>query len=74
MLKTKSELRDARQKLKELDADIDGNEKVKVAEKEVSELEETLDRIETDYKDKRNDERIDQKLLSKANQDFLAKK
>ena len=74
MTKTKSELRVAQQELQDMDEDVEGKKEMKKARDKVALLEKTFDELEIDYNEKRSDERIDQKLLSKGNEEFLAKK
>jgi len=74
LLTLKKQVRAARQKLDEMDSDIDGEEKVKAAEKELNELLDAQDLIEVDLAEKKTEEGINNKLTSETNLKFLKEK
>lgn len=74
ILINKKDIRAARQKLDELDSDIDGEETVKAAQKELEKLEDADDALTLDLSRKISDETINRKFASQDNAKFLSEK
>jgi len=74
VLTNKKDIRAARQKLSDLDSDIDGSEKVKAAEDKLNEMLDAQDALELDLGQKISDETINKKFASQENIKFLKEK
>jgi len=74
ILSNKKDIRAARQKLGDMDQDIDGSEKMEEAQKELDTMLDAQDELELDRTQKISDETIDKKFTSQENTKFIREK
>ncbi|MEA2036347.1 MAG: hypothetical protein U9O94_02480 [Nanoarchaeota archaeon] len=73
-IKLKKDIRSARSTLDNLDPDMDGEEKVKAAEKELNKLFDAQDALEIDLSQRMSEDAVNKKLASADNAKFLNEK